>query len=82
MCLLALRHTRCVCVSVRRGYHVGGFSLFIGDGYGRIDRQMCKHSQHLVPCSHAQDLLAILAEHATSADDINTILDRIHKNHR
>ncbi|CAM9297716.1 unnamed protein product [Pylaiella littoralis] len=31
--------------------------------------------------SSYEDLLAILAEHATSADDINTILDRIHKNH-
>lgn len=34
------------------------------------------------PLRLRQDLLALLAEHATSADDINTILDRIHKNHR
>ncbi|CBJ25573.1 similar to RIKEN cDNA 2610033H07 [Ectocarpus siliculosus] len=31
--------------------------------------------------SSYEGLLALLAEHATSADDINTILDRIHKNH-
>lgn len=29
-----------------------------------------------------QDLLALLARYATSAEDINTIVDRIHKNHR
>lgn len=36
------------------------------------------HNAHCL----GQDLLALLTEHATSADDINTILDRIHKNHR
>lgn len=29
-----------------------------------------------------QDMLVLLAKYATSAEDINTIVDRIHKNHR
>ncbi|CAM9493430.1 unnamed protein product, partial [Hapterophycus canaliculatus] len=37
---------------------------------------------YVISCpSSYEDLLALLAELATSADEINTILDRIHKNH-
>ncbi|CAN0101506.1 unnamed protein product [Scytosiphon promiscuus] len=37
---------------------------------------------YVIACpSSYEDLLAVLAELATSADEINTILDRIHKNH-
>ncbi|CAM9522905.1 unnamed protein product [Laminaria digitata] len=41
-----------------------------------------KELPYVVACpSSYEDLLALLAEHATTTDDINTILDRIHKNH-
>lgn len=49
---------------------------------GSNDGRPVTNLAHVVPCSNAQGLLALLAEHATSADDINTILDRIYKNHR
>lgn len=35
--------------------------------------------KHLV---REQDLLTLLTRHAANAEDINTIVDRIHKNHR
>lgn len=73
-------------MSVRCGCHVwillSGRLSVMGMNESIIRPAINLTYKHLVLCFHAQDLLALLAEHATSADDINTILDRIHKNHR
>eukprot|EP00903_Cladosiphon_okamuranus_P007894 g7626.t1 len=55
----------------------------VGKGKAKAPQEpRAKELPYVIDCPASyEDLLALLAEHATSADDINTILDRIHKNH-
>eukprot|EP00752_Nemacystus_decipiens_P016522 g14767.t1 len=54
-----------------------------GEGKSKAPQQpRAKEIPYVIDCPASyEDLVALLVEYATRADDVNTILDRIHKNH-